>query len=1195
MKKNLRNQFLIYYERACKQGLRACLLMFLVMLCIQGRATDFETAKVTLNVKNVSLYEVLKSVETQTGVGFLYNQSEIDTDKKLSVNVTNKSLKAFLDDILPVLGLEYQVKSNIIILRNVPVKKKKELEEDLVKITGKITDKDALPLPGATVLIKGTSKGVTSNSKGAFSIDAPEGAVLAFSFIGFQRQEVTVSASNTEINVVMQERVAELGEVTVISTGYQKIKPEQSTGAVTQMSTKEYESQISTDFLSGLANKIPGLMINDNVLFTSTDANGNTSSRSLFNIRGISTMSANQNPLIVVDGYPTELTLDMIDPNEIKSVTILKDAASSTVYGVRASNGVIVIERKQASEGKARFSFRATVGIRPKENYDRYRWDKDASSILLNYYQDRYSTSINENTWDRLITKSSISGVGFALPYYIMAQQAANVITPYQAEQAFSALENYNNTNDYRELFLRSALTHTYNLNVSGGTPKALYYITANYTGNLREQIKNDNNRISLSGRTTLKFSKRLSLELTTDYQEAHYNSAPVPGITSVAPFEHFTDENGNPSFISSGSGTNPYYNDYLISMGLEDNLHYPLINVNEISDKTHTVNNRITVDFDYLLGRGFNLTFGGIYESSRSDINHYASEKSSEAKQYYNSYVTLDEDDGSLVYNVPKGGFLRQQTAKTSSYTFRMQLNYNKDLAKQHSINGILGAEIRDIKEKGNSAAYFGYNDQTLLQQPVNYSDIANRTITGAFISSRPISFSNLFDQRYTEDRFLSAYANVVYTFRNTYSLSGSIRIDQSNLFGTNPKYKYKPLWSLGAAWNIHKEKFMENVDWLQSLKLRAAIGFNGNVAKMSLPQVIAQSVLNTFTSPNSAALQLYSYANSSLRWEQTNNFNIGLDYRIFQDIHGSIDYYQKKSTDLLANTQIDPTIGVSPSLVNNATIKNKGLEFSLHADWITTKDFNWNTGLIVSHNTSKVLKVYQTDAYTQRFLNKKGYVEGYSVGALFAYRHAGLDSIGYPLIKDINGNIYHTDDNSATSAVSALMSSDTTGLIKYVGSSIPTINAGLSNRIDIGNFYFYCMVNYYGGFKVFVPRPNPSSPRPLEGAGDYWKQPGDEENTDIMSMEAFSGANSNLAYNNSDKYAVNGDYITLANVTVSYSLDKFEFIKKAGFSHFEIKLQASNLWTVGLNKYNYSAATGSYAKSYITPTYTIGIFANF
>lgn len=1163
---------------------------------------------VTFTGKEVSLKEVFSAIKQQTGYVVLFDYNVLKDSRPVTVVASNQQLSDFLTEVLKGQKLDFSIRKKTIFIKKAPDSIASEdntdvhLEpEDKKPIRGVVRDADGDPLSGANIVIKGSRKGISAAADGSFTIEADMGDVLLITSVGHQTVEYKITrsviASSDHLVITLKRSINKLDEVEVtVNTGYQRIRPEQSTGAVSQISTKEYESQISTNFLDGLVNKLPGLMINNNVLFTSKDPSGNTTSNSLFSIRGISTMSANQSPLIVIDGYPTELTMDMIDPNEIKTVTILKDAAAATVYGVRASNGVIVIERKQASLGKPRFSFRATSGITPKENYSRYRWDPNAPTVVTNYERDNYGKSVSASSWGQLIAKSSFSGVAYPPAYYILAQSAANIITPAQTAESYTALESYNDAKDYSRLFLQSALTQTENLDISGGNENALYYITANYTGNRLEQIKNNNDRLLLSGRTTLKLSNRFSLELTTDYQEEHVTAAPVPDINTIYPYEHFQDVNGNPLPIAAGSGTNPFYNNYLMSLGMEDNLDYPLVNVNQISDKTHTVNNRITANFQYKIGHGFDITFGGIYETSRSDLQHYASEESSEARQYINSYVTQNTD-GTLKFNVPKGGFLRQETDNTSSYTARAQLNYNKKLGN-HSINAILGSEVRDVTEKGNTASYFGYNDQTLLQQPVDYTDIASGAIVGSFLQPLTLSnYINYFNQAYSDDRYISGYGNLVYSFKNTYSLTGSMRIDQSNLFGTNPKYKYKPLWSVGAAWNINKEKFMEDISWINMLKLRIAEGFNGNVAKQSLPQVIAQSTLNTYTSPSSPALSLLSYANRSLRWEQTNNFNLGLDYLIFRHISGSIDYYKKKSTDLLGNVQIDPTIGVSPSLINDASINNNGLEISLHADWIATKKLNWNTGFILARNTSKVLKVYQNVAYSPQIINSLGYVQNYPVGALFAYRYAGLDSAGLPLLRGAKGALYHTDNNNSTytNKVAALMATDTSGLIRYMGSSIPTINAGMSNRVDIGSFYIYCMLNYYGGFKVSVPRPNPSVLRPLKGAGNYWKQPGDENTTDVMALTGYQLANSNYAYNYADRYVVNGDYISLGDVTLSYSLDRTDFVKRTGFSHFEIKLQTTNIWTVGLNKYNYSMATGSYAKSYLTPTYTVGIFTNF
>ncbi len=1134
-----------------------------------------QTPQFNINLKDASLKEVFNQITEQSDYSFVYGDIDIKDFKNITINVKNASIQQVLQASLKGLDLEYEIHNKVIILRKAKKETTKKEERKKISIRGKTSDKDGYPLPGATVLIKGTFKGTTTNENGNFSIEVPPGSILVFSFIGYQKQEVVISEQSTEINVVMQEAATELGEVAVISTGYQLIKPEQSTGSIATMKVKEYDSRINTtDFLTSLENRIPGLLINNDVEFE-----GN----SLFQIRGISTIKGNKQPLIVIDGYPTELSLDMLNPNEIESVTVLKDAAASTVYGVRASNGVIVVERKKAKAGKVHVNFRATAGFKPKENYDRYRWDDDGSNISIAHYQVANWRRIRSSTWGYLNSIENGNNYNFPTPGLIMAQRVAGIIeTDEKAEEMYTELGSYNNANDYARLFLRTAVTQTYNLDISGGDRNALYYITANYSNNDASQIKNDNSRFMLSARTTVSFSKRFSMDLTTDIQETKISSAPIPSITSIYPYEKLEDEEGNPLPIYNGSRINPYYNDALMELGLLDNLYYPLVDINEISDKSRTLNNRITANFRYNIGNGFNLNFGGVYESSRAETKHLANENSSEARQYINRY-TEDISTGGFYYNIPKGGFLHEQKATTESYTLRAQLNYNKQINKDHSLNAIFGSEIRNVIDKVSSAAYFGYNDQTLLHQGIDYRIISDFSVKYAR-SNRSVSYDDLFGQEYVENRYFSIYSNLVYAYKGKYSLTGSIRIDQSNLFGTDPKYKYKPLWSLGAAWNIHKETFMQNMEWLKSLKLRLAYGFNGNVAKDALPQAIARAGLNKSNSANPIPmLRLSSYANSGLRWEQTQNFNTGLDFSIFENITGSIDYYIKKSTDLLATTKTESTSGATTALINKASIRNNGFEITLHADWITHRKFNWNTGLVFSHNTSKVLDVYNSkvtptssaDSYTSDYIN---YLKGYPLGAVFSYRYAGVDAYGYPLVYDKDGE---------TKRIRTL--DDGINDVDYHGTSIPVFNIGLSNRVDVGNFYFYCMFNFYGGFKARIPFSDPASTRPLEGAGNYWKQEGDEENPNTI-PKAYTQY---VTY--TDKYTVNGAYLTLGDLTASYSFRDSQLVKKIGISNLEVRAQASNLFTIGFNDYNYSIATGSYAKSYLTPTYTIGLYVNF
>lgn len=1163
--------------------------------------------RISLSEKGSSLSRVFEKIKSQAGIDFVVSTEILKSSRPVDINVRNMQLTEVLKAVFKDQPLEYTIEDKFVVVRrkdpSVLDKAKSVLMDFMLNLTvkGKVVDDKGVPLAGATVTIKGEKQGVRTGTDGLFALqNVKEGAIVVITYTGFKTREI--AASNDLGTIRMEVAVGDLAEVGItVNTGYQRIKPEQSTGAVAQIGTKEYESRVSSNFLDGLVNRLPGLMINNSVQFTSTSPDGTQSSRPLFNIRGISTMSANQSPLIVVDGYPTELTLDMIDPNEIKSVTILKDAASATVYGVRASNGVIIIERKQAMPGAAQFNFRSTLGLTPEENYSRYRWDPEASAINANYTRERQALIVTPASWTALYAPGSVTGgnVRRSIPFYIQAQLAAGIITPAQAESSFAELANYDNLKDYSRLFQRTAVAQTNTLNVSGGVPSALYYITANYTNNRNNSILNGNNRFQLTGRTTLKLAKRLSLELTTEYQESRSNSAPVPGPAFYAPYERYENVNGNPAAIISESYA-PVYNTVLLSQGLLDQNYYPLIEANKVSDKTRTLYNKTIANFNYDIGKGFNLLFGGVYETSRTEFRHLAAQGSNEVNGLVNIYtVTPTAANPSLAFkkNLPDGDFLRQQNASSTGYTARTQLNYNKRIGN-HSLNGIAGAELRRVLNKSNLASYFGYNDQSLLHQPVDYASMINglSSVRGTLVTGTGIgTLNSLFNQTYDDDRYLSAFSNIVYSFKDTYSLSGSIRIDQSNLFGSDPKYKYKPLWSLGAAWNIHREDFMNEIKWIHELKLRGAYGFNGNVAKLSLPQVIAQAQNNTQNTPTLPSLILFSNANTGLRWEQTENLNFGLDYNVFKNITGSFEYYTKKTTDVMGKSSIDPTLGATSALVNYATIRNNGLEFSLKADWISTKNFNWNTGIVVAKNNSKVLDVYRTGRYDPQILDVLGYVSGYPIGAMFSYDTRGLNNEGHPIIYDQNGASYVVNTSSTGTPLVTAMSDKNSGLVQYSGTTIPTISGGLSNRVDLGNFYFFAMINYYGGFKVRVPRPTPAENRPLLGSNNFWRVAGDEANTDIPTLTDLNSFAPGLAYRYNSNYVVHGDYMTLGDVTVSYRLNDLGFIKKAGFKNFEIKAQASNLYSVGFNRYNFSMATGSYAKSYLTPTYTLGLFTNF
>jgi len=1132
-------------------------------------------AQITIVDRQITLERVFKEIQKQAGYDFFYNNDLIRNIRPVSLNLHNANLTTVLDASLSGLPIQYKIVENSVVI-TAKVNTRVAGQPAPVKVEIVVRDENNKPISGVSVVNKSKAKilGMTDMEGKITLNNVEEGDVLIFRYIGYALKTITIGNKKT-IELSLEREDSKLDEVS-ISTGYQVIKPEQSTGSVTIMSHKDYDSRINTvDFLTSLQNRMPGLLINGDIQFE-----GN----SLFQIRGISTINGSRQPLVVIDGFPTELSLATINPNEIESVTVLRDAAAATIYGVRASNGVIVIERKKPKIGKTAIVYRMTYGFTPKENYERYRWDKNGSNAVIEYTKDN-NQYIGPTDWSRITDPTFGWLYNYNMPYNILAQKAAGVISADEATRQLEALKTYNNSKSYSDLFLQTATSQTHNLDLSGGSEKATYFITASYNEGTANIIKNGNSRLGLSARTNLKLSKRFSLDLTTNFQQSDNYAAPVPAITTFYPFEHFQDDNGKSLATYFGSRVNPFYNKLITNLGLLDNLYYPIDEVNLVNDKTRVLNNRFTANFYYDLGKGFGVNFGGVYEIANSEMKHLANSSSAEVRQYVNLYT--DPSSTGLVYNIPKGDYLRQLNSKRESYTGRVQLNYDKRIARDHAINLIAGVEIRRLLATSGAAAYFGYSDQTLLQRPVNYATIQSAGYSSTYArTNTPLSYNNLFAQTYGDDRFLSGYTNAVYSYKDKYSLTGSMRIDQANLFGSDPKNRYRPSWSVGAGWNIDKEKFVQELAWLNNAKMRAAFGFNGNVAKNALPEVIATSRLNTIDNTINT-LNLFSPANSRLRWEQTYNLNLGLDYRIFKNITGNIDYYLKRSIDLLAPNEIDPTRGVLSAIINQSSIKNTGIEVALHADWISSRKFNWNTGLVVSRNNNKVLKVYSynitpSSPSSAYIIYNTNYLQGYSTGALFNYRFAGIDNTGAILIYDKDGNKKSLNVNDQ-------------GIndVDYAGSSIPSYNIGLSNRFDIGSFYLYAMLNYYGGFSTRMPFLDPTAMRPYEGASNYWRKPGDENIPDVMPALKYSPNNRYLI--GSDRYTVDGSYFTLGDVTLAYSFRNNGFVKKAGLGNVELRMQGSNLYTFALNKYNYSLATGSYAKSYLTPTYTMSLQVNF
>jgi hypothetical protein len=425
-------------------------------------------------------------------------------------------------------------------------------------------------------------------------------------------------------------------------------------------------------------------------------------------------------------------------------------------------------------------------------------------------------------------------------------------------------------------------------------------------------------------------------------------------------------------------------------------------------------------------------------------------------------------------------------------------------------------------------------------------------------------------FNQTEDDRRFVSYYGQGTYIFKGKYVATGSFRIDKSNLFGVDPQFRNKPLWSAGVNWRIGEEEFIKKYNWIQNLQFRAATGSNGNIPiTQGGAFLVLANGLNTLLDVSVPFNRISSPENQSLRWETTRNHNVGLDYTLFHGIlSGSVDWYVKKSTDVFGEFDADPTLGFNEYLANTASIQNKGLEFMFNTLNVKRSRFEWRTQLTASLNNNKITAVKATEFSSSREITSGVQrVKDMPLGALYSYNYGGLNEKGQPFVYDKSGN------RKILASFGSSVADVTMDDMIYNGTTVPKYVLGLNNQFNLGAFDLSFLFMYYGGhvMRVEQPDPNNASPftnNPLKGSSNYWRQAGDEQRTRIPGYVRASA----VAPGYFQSYALNGyryasefvrkaDYIRLRDVVLTYHA-KAAFLKKAGLNNTQLRFQAQNVF---------------------------------
>ncbi|WP_067149499.1 SusC/RagA family TonB-linked outer membrane protein [Pseudotamlana agarivorans] len=1140
-----------------------------------------QNALITINQdKIVSVDEIFDIIQSQTSYTFIYRSDLFNDMPPVTLKKSTIKVKDLLSNVIS--SSEYTfglLKDNTIVVEE---KVSRVIQEEII---GNVTDEKNIPLAGVGILIEGTRRGTLTDFDGDYRIRGLKTTdVLVFSFMGFEKQYIEVGDKKV-INVVLKESSNELDEVVVsgkkiVNTGYQVVSKAKSVGSFETVGAEVIETKFQTNILDRIEGTVSGLS-----MYRGTPV-----------IRGVSTILGESYPLIILDGAVYNGDLESINPNDIESVTVLKDASAASIYGSRAANGVIVVTTKGGYIGKPTLSYTSSYQIesQPSRSYQNLM----SSSEFVDYQVDVFNR-IPTPAGDEKNPDLALDEVNTLL----YAHRDGLISTDYLNSE-LNKLRGLDGYSQVEDILITPKYTQQHSLALRGGSKIHQYALSLNYASRGSFNIDSASENIGLNIKNYFRLNDWLKVDATliSSYGFSD-NYGGVSGIgllgPSRLPYEVLKDEDGNPAEWNHIKSHEKI--DELISKGLLDQSYYPLNELKEVQTSSKSPSVNINFGTEAKLSKSFNLQLRGQLQYGETHSEIYASENSYTVRDMINNSTQII--NGEVINNIPYGGQLTETFYDRNSYTLRAQLNYSKLFNQKHDVKVFVGGERNKAVTESYGFKRYGYDPEYLTFESVDEATLAEG-ITGTESNSGLFTLGGQTGYQNTDIRYISAYANVSYMFDDKLGLNVSARIDESNLFGKNPEYAYRPLWSFGANYIIDTESL--SVSWLDRLKVRATYGISGNVYDNGGPEAIVQ-----ISGVNAAEEQIAVIStppNEELRWEQTNITNIGIDYELFsRKLTGTLEFYDRSTTDAISRIDSDPILGWSQLPKNYASLNNRGVELQMNAPFLTTRDFRWGGSLILNYNRNIVTEYvpeYTTfNAYD--YLYENYLVEGQALNAIYTVRYAGLDEKGAPRAYKADGTIVET--------YSDLTLED----LKVEGTNDPPYHASFSSNISYKQLNLSFLFIYYGGHvqRDVAAGHTQTYKYPYDITRNldrvhlnYWKEPGDEadiykapainwNNTDLNENPDYIQSSQRNLWTYADIHVQKADYMKIRNITLSYNASN-EILEKINFSSLRFSFDVRNpfLWTYNRNNLDPEVWTGDSSRgTAIMPTYTFAINLKF
>ncbi len=1051
-------------------------------------------------------------------------------------------------------------------------------------VTGLVSDANG-PLPGVTIIVKGTTRGVETDFDGNYSITVSKGKTLVYSFIGMKTVERVIGDIDV-INLILEDELDLLDEIEVVATGFDNIKKEAFTGSAATIKAEDLKIDGIIDVGRLLEGRVSGLSVQN--------VSGTFGSAPRITIRGSSSIFGNNTPLYVVDGVVQEDIIEQnldqltsgnssglisssiagISANDIEKIDILKDASATSLYGARARNGVIVITTKSGrKESPLKISYNLENTLREIPNYNDFDILDSKESLTIikeleskghlqitNSLQNR-SGGIYSIMYDRINTFDPNTG------RFLLAN------TP-EARNQFLRQYETANTDWFKELFQYNIMQN-HSLSLTGGGEKNTYYASISFLNDPGRTLADNVKRVTGNIKNTFYFSDKFNatLSLVTSIRDQQapgtFNSqrdgfnGEITRDFDINPFSYVlnTSRTLRPR---DNQGNLEYYRNNWARFNILEELENNFIDL-----KLRDI--RLQLDANYKISDNITYDFNGAARYVSSSNEHKVQEQSNVVAAYNADDTRIVRDANIFLYNdpndpndvpvavLPKGGIYTKNTNDLTSFYIRNSIKYSNTFGDNHNLDVLLGQDLRYVDRDADNFVGYGLQFENGLI-PFTDPRILEKVI------SEGNDYFGLDKQR---ERTIAAFGSITYDYDNRYIFSASGRYDGSNRQGNVSSSRFLPTGTLSAKWNASNEDFLSSSETISKLGFRASYGLVATPGSATNSLSIIRSQVSNRFSPfdRETLLNITALQNSQLTWEKQIETNVGFDLGLFRNrINISSDFYIR---DIFDNIDFIRTSGIGGQITklgNNADVRTKGFEFSLDTKNINSENFKWSTNLTFSYFDQEITNLISRPNVLDAVDQTGTSIEGFPINALFSFEFAGLSDRGIPQFINKDGEVSQVVDFQENENI--------TDYLRYEGSVNPNISGGFANRFKYKNWDLNVLITGSGGNKIRLDNAYRANYTDLDvftkDFQNRWLIPGDENITNIPKIPTLSEITriprldrAYNAYNFSSVRVADGDFLRMKNISLGYSFNK-ELIDKLGLANLKVKLQGTNLFLI-------------------------------